>query len=70
MVGQDYVMTALILFFHEVSVYLWDWHAETVICAATLMHKQQLKLAILPNDTGQTSPSTDPIMPDTWQGRH
>ena len=40
-------------------------HTETEVAGQTfyLIHSQYI-------DTGPTSPSADPIAPDTWQGSH
>ena len=39
------------------------WHTETAVAEQTCSLTQSQY-----NDTRQTSPSTDPIMPDAWQG--
>ena len=55
-------------------VYLRDGSAQTILRAATLSDKLQIKTFYLTQiqyaDTGLTSPSTDPITPGAWQGNH
>ena len=43
----------------------------TILRAATLRYKLQIKLSTSPShgDTGLTSPSTDPMMPGAWRNR-
>ena len=53
-------------------VYLKDGTAQTIVRAATLRQKLQIKLFQFTQsqhtDTGPISPSTDPITPGAWQG--
>ena len=54
-------------------VYLRDGSAQTILRAATLGQKLQVKLYTSPShrtDTGPTSPNADPITPGAWQGSH
>ena len=49
-------------------VYLRDGSAQTVVRAATLRWKLQIKLSTSQHtDTGPTSRSADPITPGAWQ---
>ena len=54
--------------------YLRDRSAQTIVRAATLRQKLQVKLPISPTHgvltPGPTSPSDDPLTPDAWQGSH
>ena len=55
-------------------VYLREGSAQTIIRAATLKYKLQIKLFFFIQshytDTGPTSPSADPITLGVWQGSH
>ena len=55
-------------------VYLWDGSVQTIVRAATLRQKLQIKNFYLIQshytDTGPTSPGADPITPGAWQGSH
>ena len=59
--------------FHTL-VYFRDGSAQTILRAATLRQKLQIKAFHLPQsqhtDTGPTSPSADPITSGAWQGSH
>ena len=50
-----------------------DGSAQTILRAAILSQKPQIKLSTTPSqfsDTGPTSPRADPITPGAWQGSH
>ena len=55
-------------------MYFRDGSAQTILRAATLRQKLQIKAFHLTQsqytDTGPTSPRTDPITPGAWQGSH
>ena len=53
-------------------VYLRDGSAQTILRAATLRYKLQIKLSTFKQytDTGLTSPNADPVTPGSWQGSH
>ena len=59
--------------FHTL-VYFRDGSAQTILRAATLRQKLQIKAFHLTQsqytDTGPTSPRADPIAPGAWQGSH
>ena len=59
--------------FHTL-VYFRDGSAQTILRAATLRQKLQIKAFHLTQsqytDTGPTSPRADPITPGAWQGSH
>ena len=59
--------------FHTL-VYFRDGSAQTILRAATLRQKLQIKAFHLTQsqytDTGPTSPRVDPITPGAWQGSH
>ena len=59
--------------FHTL-VYFRDGSAQTILRAATLRQKLQIKAFHLTQsqytDTGPTSPRADPITPGVWQGSH
>ena len=59
--------------FHTL-VYFRDGSAQTILRAATLRQKLQIKAFHLTQsqytDTGPTSPRADPITPSAWQGSH
>ena len=58
----------------DMLVYLRDGSTQTIVHAATLRYKLQIKTFYLTQsqytDTGPTSASADPIMPGAWQGSH
>ena len=56
--------------YSNMLVYLRDGSAQTILHAATLGQKLQIKLSISPSHSILTSPSTDPISPGAWQGSH
>ena len=59
--------------FHTL-VYFKDGSAQTILRAATLRQKLQIKAFHLTQsqytDIGPTSPRADPITPGIWQGSH
>ena len=58
----------------SMNVYLRHESARTVVSAATLRRKLQIKVFTSPpsqyTGTGSTSPSADPIIPGAWLGSH
>ena len=69
MVGDAWQLKLLVLATDK--GYLRDGSAQTIVHAATLRQKVQIKFAVSgSHNTLPARPSTDPTSPDSWKGGH